>query len=147
MVADVHRTLINGGIFIYPNSSQYPNGKLRLMYECNPLSFEIEQAGGIAIDCKGRIMEIQQEAIHQRTTIFIGSKQNVLKVKEFLDKYTLEKISNLAIVLMDYTRRSFLQAISSATIGAFGGTFFAPALNQELQEDDFSVIPGGGTIL
>jgi fructose-1,6-bisphosphatase I len=57
MVADVHRTLITGGIFIYPNSSQYPNGKLRLMYECNPLSFVIEQAGGMAIDGKGRILE------------------------------------------------------------------------------------------
>jgi len=87
MVADVHRTLIKGGIFIYPNSSQYPNGKLRLMYECNPLSFVIEQAGGMAIDCNGRIMEITPEAIHQRTPIFIGSSKNVLKVKEFLDEY------------------------------------------------------------
>ncbi|HLR25149.1 MAG TPA: class 1 fructose-bisphosphatase [Fodinibius sp.] len=94
MVADVHRTLVKGGIFIYPNSSQYPNGKLRLMYECNPLSFVIEQAGGMAIDCKGRIMEIRPEAIHQRTPIFIGSKQNVLKVKEFLDKYAPERIQN-----------------------------------------------------
>ena len=87
MVADVHRTLITGGIFIYPNSSQYPNGKLRLMYECNPLSFVIEQAGGMAIDGKGRILEIEPETIHQRTPIFIGSKENVLKVKEFLDEY------------------------------------------------------------
>lgn len=87
MVADVHRTLITGGIFIYPNSSQYPNGKLRLMYECNPLSFVIEQAGGMAIDGEGRILEIEPGSIHQRTPIFIGSKKNVLKVKEFLDKY------------------------------------------------------------
>lgn len=94
MVADVHRTLITGGIFIYPNSSQYPNGKLRLMYECNPLSFVIEQAGGMAIDCEGRILEIQPESIHQRTPIFIGSRQNVLKVKEFLDKYATESISS-----------------------------------------------------
>ncbi len=93
MVADVHRTLIKGGIFIYPNSSQYPNGKLRLMYECNPLSFVIEQAGGMAIDCEGRIMEINPDSIHQRTPIFIGSKQNVMKVKEFLDKYASETIS------------------------------------------------------
>lgn len=91
MVADVHRTLITGGIFIYPNSSQYPNGKLRLMYECNPLSFVIEQAGGMAIDGEGRIMEIQPKSIHQRTPIFIGSKENVKKVKEFLDKYKEEK--------------------------------------------------------
>lgn len=87
MVADVHRTLITGGIFIYPNSSQYPYGKLRLMYECNPLSFLIEQAGGMAIDGEGRILEIEPEAIHQRTPIFIGSKQNVLKVKEFSERY------------------------------------------------------------
>lgn len=87
MVADVHRTLIKGGIFIYPNSSQYPSGKLRLMYECNPLSFIIEQAGGMAIDCNGRIMEISPDTIHQRTPIFIGSNKNVQKVKEFLDEY------------------------------------------------------------
>lgn len=92
MVADVHRTLITGGIFIYPNSSQYPNGKLRLMYECNPLSFLIEQAGGMSIDCNGRILEKQPESIHERTPIFIGSRQNVLKVKEFLDKYKEEVV-------------------------------------------------------
>ncbi len=93
MVADVHRTLVTGGIFIYPNSSQYPSGKLRLMYECNPLSFLIEQAGGMAIDGKGRIMEIQPELIHQRTPIYIGSKQNVLKVKEFIAQYDEEAIN------------------------------------------------------
>ena len=87
MVADVHRTLVKGGIFIYPDSSQYPDGKLRLMYECNPLSFVMEQAGGMAIDGSGRILEIQPKAIHQRTPIFIGSRQNVMKVKEFIDKY------------------------------------------------------------
>ncbi|MDX1672985.1 MAG: class 1 fructose-bisphosphatase, partial [Balneolaceae bacterium] len=90
MVADIHRTLMKGGIFIYPHSSKYPDGKLRLMYECNPLSFVIEQAGGMAIDGEGRIMEIQPEAIHQRTPIYIGSKQNVLKVKEYLEEYDEE---------------------------------------------------------
>ncbi len=92
MVADVHRTLITGGIFIYPHSNIYPNGKLRLMYECNPLSFLIEQAGGMAIDGKRRIMEIQPESIHQRTPIYIGSEQNVLKVKEFLEEYSAEPV-------------------------------------------------------
>ncbi|MGM0546607.1 MAG: class 1 fructose-bisphosphatase [Bacteroidota bacterium] len=92
MVADVHRTLITGGIFIYPNSSQYPSGKLRLMYECNPLSFVIEQAGGMAIDGEGRILEITPKSIHQRTPIFIGSKENVLKVKEFLDQHKEQPI-------------------------------------------------------
>ena len=92
MVADIHRTLIIGGIFIYPHSSIYPNGKLRLMYECNPLSFLIEQAGGMAIDGEGRIMDIKPESIHQRTPIYIGSKQNVLKVREFLDEYAEEPV-------------------------------------------------------
>lgn len=93
MVADVHRTLITGGIFIYPDSSFYPNGKLRLMYECNPLSFVIEQAGGMAIDGRGRILEIEPESIHQQTPIYIGSAKNVLKVKEFLDNYVSESIT------------------------------------------------------
>ncbi|MGF1670939.1 MAG: class 1 fructose-bisphosphatase [Balneolaceae bacterium] len=87
MVADIHRTLIKGGIFIYPSSKMYPNGKLRLMYECNPLSFIIEQAGGMSIDGKNRIMEIQPETIHQRTPIYTGSTQNVLTAKEYLEKY------------------------------------------------------------
>lgn len=93
MVADVHRTLLKGGIFIYPHSNKYPNGKLRLMYECNPLSFIMEQAGGLAIDGKKRIMEIQPESIHQRTPIYIGSKLNVLKVKEFLEEYAEDKVT------------------------------------------------------
>ena len=84
MVADIHRTLVKGGIFIYPASKTYPNGKLRLMYECNPLSFIIEQAGGMAIDGNRRIMEIKPKSIHQRTPIYIGSRKNVEKVKSFL---------------------------------------------------------------
>lgn len=87
MVADLHRTLITGGIFIYPASNKYPEGKLRLMYECNPHSFIIEQAGGMAIDGKKRIMEIQPTAIHQRTPIYIGSPENVKMAKSFLEKY------------------------------------------------------------
>lgn len=90
MVADIHRTLVKGGIFIYPSSNRYPNGKLRLMYECNPLSFIIEQAGGIAMDGSGRIMEIQPNAIHERTPIYIGSKTNVEKAMEFLSNHTEE---------------------------------------------------------
>lgn len=87
MVADIHRTLIKGGIFIYPSSKNYPSGKLRLMYECNPLSFILEQAGGVATDGNRRIMEIQPESIHERTPIYMGSKTNVEKAKEFLAKY------------------------------------------------------------
>lgn len=87
MVADIHRTLIKGGIFIYPHSSRYPNGKLRLMYECNPLSFIIEQAGGAATDGQKRIMELEPSKIHQQTPIYIGSKKNVEDVMRFLEEY------------------------------------------------------------
>lgn len=87
MVADLHRTLILGGIFIYPSSKKYPNGKLRLMYECNPLSFIIEQAGGLATDGERRILEIEPTSIHQRTPIYIGSPENVKKAESFLRKY------------------------------------------------------------
>lgn len=84
MVADIHRTLVKGGIFIYPSSKTYPNGKLRLMYECNPLSFIIEQAGGIATNGNVRIMELKPTAIHERTPIFIGSRQNVEEAMQFI---------------------------------------------------------------
>lgn len=87
MVADLHRTLVKGGIFIYPASKKYPNGKLRLMYECNPLSFIIEQAGGISIDGYQRILEIEPDSIHQRTPIYIGSPRNVKEVQSFLEMY------------------------------------------------------------
>ncbi|MBO6792281.1 MAG: class 1 fructose-bisphosphatase [Balneolaceae bacterium] len=91
MVADVHRTLIKGGIFIYPHSSRYPEGKLRLMYECNPLSMIIEQAGGMASNGERRIMEIEPTAIHQRTPIYMGSPSNVRKALDFLVEYAEEK--------------------------------------------------------
>ncbi len=96
MVADIHRTLIKGGIFIYPHSRKYPEGKLRLMYECNPLSFIIEQAGGMATNGKTRIMEIEPNAIHQRTPIYIGSPENVTHVMDFLHEYeeTAQESSN-----------------------------------------------------
>ncbi|WP_103665958.1 class 1 fructose-bisphosphatase [Gracilimonas amylolytica] len=83
MAADVHRTLLQGGIFMYPDSSKYPNGKLRLMYECNPLSFIIEQAGGLSSDGKKRIMKIEPTSIHECTPVYIGSKGNVEKLESF----------------------------------------------------------------
>lgn len=85
MVADLHRTLLKGGIFIYPSNKTYPDGKLRLMYECNPLSFIIEQAGGLASSGTKRILEIVPEAIHQRTPIYIGSPENVETVLDYLE--------------------------------------------------------------
>ena len=84
MVADIHRNLLYGGIFIYPADNLNPNGKLRLMYECNPMSFIVEQAGGRALDGYKRIMEIQPSDLHQRAPIYIGSKDAVDKVEDFL---------------------------------------------------------------
>lgn len=85
MVADIHRNLITGGIFIYPSTKDSPNGKLRLLYECNPMSFIVEQAGGRATDGAVRILDIEPEDIHQRTPIFIGSRNMVLKAEEFIE--------------------------------------------------------------
>lgn len=84
MVADIHRTLLYGGIFMYPADIRNPNGKLRLMYECNPLAFIVEQAGGRATDGKQRLLDIQPKELHQRTPIFIGSEEDVLMVEKFL---------------------------------------------------------------
>ena len=73
LVADLHRTLLHGGIFMYPADSSSPNGKLRLLYEASPLAFIVEQAGGRASDGSRRIMEIQPEKLHQRTPFYFGS--------------------------------------------------------------------------
>ena len=84
MVADIHRTLLYGGIFIYPGDKRNKKGKLRLMYECNPMSFIVEAAGGRATDGKKRILEVQPESLHERTPIYIGSEEDVLLVEKFL---------------------------------------------------------------
>jgi fructose-1,6-bisphosphatase I len=84
MVADIHRNLIKGGIYMYPTTSSSPNGKLRLMYECNPMAFIIEQAGGVASDGLSRIMEIEPTELHQRTAVYIGSRKMVEMVESLL---------------------------------------------------------------
>jgi fructose-1,6-bisphosphatase I len=84
MVADVHRTLIKGGIFMYPATTSAPKGKLRLLYECNPLSFIIEQAGGCATNGTQRILELEATELHQRTPIFMGSPNMVNRVEEII---------------------------------------------------------------
>ncbi len=81
MVADLHRNLIKGGIFIYPATTKAPSGKLRLLYECNPMAFIIEQAGGKASTDEKRILEIKPEKLHQRVPIVIGSKNMVEQVE------------------------------------------------------------------
>ncbi len=84
MAADIHRNLIKGGIYIYPTTAASPKGKLRLLYECNPLAFIIEQAGGKASDGYQRILDIEPQELHQRTSIFIGSSNMVEKAEEFM---------------------------------------------------------------
>jgi fructose-1,6-bisphosphatase I len=88
MVADLHRNLIKGGIYIYPTTASAPKGKLRLVYECNPLAFIIEQAGGRATNGYDRILDIEVTEIHQRESIFIGSKNMVLLAEEYMAKYS-----------------------------------------------------------
>ena len=83
-VSDFHRNLIKGGIYIYPASSRSPEGKLRLMYEANPLAFNVEQAGGAASDGRGRVMTKQPNRLHQRTPLYIGSRAMVEQVERFL---------------------------------------------------------------
>ncbi|MBN8837849.1 MAG: class 1 fructose-bisphosphatase [Sphingobacteriia bacterium] len=83
MVADVHRNLLKGGIFMYPGTIDKPKGKLRLMYECNPFAFIIEVAGGTATNGTQRILDIQPTELHQRTPMFIGSKEMMLELENF----------------------------------------------------------------
>jgi fructose-1,6-bisphosphatase I len=84
-VADIHRTLHYGGIFMYPADSKYPNGKLRLLYELNPLAMIIEQAGGRATDGMNRILDIIPTDIHQRSQAFMGSELDVLEAELFVN--------------------------------------------------------------
>ncbi|MCU7496979.1 MAG: class 1 fructose-bisphosphatase [Ignavibacteria bacterium] len=84
MVADIHRNLLYGGIFMYPADSRNPNGKLRLLYECNPMAFIVESAGGMASDGKKRVLELMPESLHQRTPFFVGNKEDVQMVEKFI---------------------------------------------------------------
>lgn len=88
MAADIHRSLIKGGIYIYPTTSASPKGKLRLLYECNPMAFVIEQAGGTASDGYQRILDIEPMELHQRVAIFIGSPKMVRKAEEFMSEFS-----------------------------------------------------------
>jgi fructose-1,6-bisphosphatase I len=88
LVSDFHRNLLKGGIFIYPSTAKSPQGKLRLLYECNPLALVIEQAGGRASDGQRRILELTPSSLHQRTPLFIGSTRMVAKAEEFMSSST-----------------------------------------------------------
>ncbi len=83
LVADFHRNMLKGGIYIYPANTHHPAGKLRLMYECNALAFIAEQAGGKATDGKGRILDIEPKTLHQRTPFYVGSLRMVEKAESF----------------------------------------------------------------
>jgi len=84
MVADVHRNLIKGGIFMYPSTIDKPKGKLRLLYECNPFAFIVEVAGGKATNGKERILDVQPTELHQRSPLFIGSKNMMGELESYL---------------------------------------------------------------
>jgi fructose-1,6-bisphosphatase I len=88
MVADLHRNMIKGGIFIYPSTASSIKGKLRLIYECNPMAFIIEQAGGRASDGYKRILDLEVNELHQRSPIFIGSENMVKKAEEFMTSFS-----------------------------------------------------------
>lgn len=89
MVSDIHRILFQGGIFLYPNTRKYPHGKLRLLYECNPMAMIVEQAGGKAISCNlERILSIPVTNIHQKATIAIGSPDMVDEMQTFVERYS-----------------------------------------------------------
>jgi fructose-1,6-bisphosphatase I len=84
LVADFHRTLLSGGIFLYPANPHYPEGRLRLLYETAPLAFMCEQAGGRATTGSARILDLEPQTLHQRTPLIIGSREDVLTVERFI---------------------------------------------------------------
>lgn len=92
MVSDIHRNLLYGGIYMYPGDSRNPNGKLRLIYECNPMAFIVEQAGGRASNGKQRMLEVKPTSLHQRTPLFIGSEEDVLRAEKFMSEYDVIEV-------------------------------------------------------
>jgi len=90
LVSDFHRNLLTGGIYIYPSTASAPEGKLRLLYECNPIAFLMEQAGGTAIDGENRIMEIQPTELHQRVPFFCGSNNMIDVAKSMMAEFKEE---------------------------------------------------------
>lgn len=87
LVSDFHRNMIKGGIYMYPKGSRNPNGKLRLLYECNPMAFLAEQAGGKSSDGYLRTLDVMPTSLHQRVPFVCGSKQMVEKAEEFMIEF------------------------------------------------------------
>ena len=92
-VADIHRNIITGGIYIYPTTSKSPKGKLRLLYEANPLAFLIERCGGKATDGFNRIMELEISDLHQRTPLYLGSADMVDMAGDFMKEFSSEVVA------------------------------------------------------
>lgn len=90
MVADVHRTLLYGGIFGYPDDTKSKSGKLRLLYEAFPMAYLTEQAGGVATTGRGRILDVIPTSIHERCPVFLGSKDDVNDLIKFYEKHEKE---------------------------------------------------------
>jgi fructose-1,6-bisphosphatase I len=90
LVADFHRNLLGGGVFAYPANTQSPRGKLRLLYECNPLAFVVKEAGGAAIDGSNEILDVQPTELHQRSPIYFGSADDIATAKEMLARQLVE---------------------------------------------------------
>lgn len=88
LVADFHRNLLKGGIYMYPSGTNSPKGKLRLLYECNPIAFIAEQAGGKASTGRSRILNLSPDELHQRTPFYVGSRFMVDKLEEYVAQYT-----------------------------------------------------------
>ena len=84
LVSDFHRNMIKGGIFLYPQTAKNPNGKLRLLYECNPIAFICEQAGGLAINGEKNILDIEPKELHQRTPFYCGSEKMIQQFEKFI---------------------------------------------------------------
>lgn len=87
MIADIHRNLLGGGVFYYPADTKSPNGKLRMLFEAQPMSFIIEQAGGYASNGRQPILDLQPTALHQRTPLYVGNRELVEKAEGFIAKY------------------------------------------------------------
>lgn len=98
LVADFHRTLLKGGVFLYPPTTDHPQGKLRLLYEANPVAFIAEQAGGRAIDGEQRILDIQPEAIHHRTSLAVGGVAEINVLEKMLREHRDSRHSPLDVL-------------------------------------------------
>lgn len=94
LVADFHRNLLRGGVFIYPAFIDDPKGKLRLMYEANPMAMIMEQAGGVATDGQNRILDIEPEMLHQRTPLYMGNHYEVELIHQYLRRYSVNEIES-----------------------------------------------------